>query len=133
MVQHTKRFPRLVTALLTTPGVEGAAGVDSSPLSLLDDRCKLSVPRAKLSLRLLGIFGQPKYPLVDSMLRSGGGDVVRGLGIALCPLALLELFLLRPLRSRVLWKFFIRLAVAGEKLLDHATPGLATVRDAYGV
>lgn len=52
------------------------------------------------------------------MLRSGGGEVVRGLGMAELLLALLELFLLLlPFFRRLRWKFFIKLACAGEKLL----------------
>lgn len=53
------------------------------------------------------------------MLRKGGGEVVRGLGMAELLLALLELFLLRPFFKRLRWKVFIRLAWAGEKLLLH--------------
>lgn len=37
---RTNKLPRRVTALRTTPGVEGAVTLASSPLSLLDDRCK---------------------------------------------------------------------------------------------
>ena len=55
------------------------------------------------------------------MLRKGGGEVVRGLGMAELLLALLELFLLRPFFRRLRWKVFIRLACAGEKLLLHMT------------
>lgn len=59
------------------------------------------------------------------MLLIGGGEVVLGLGMALCALALLELFLLLPLRNLVRWKFFIKLAAAGEKLFDQVPLGLA--------
>lgn len=114
--------------------MEGAT-LASSPLSLLDERCSASVPKARLSRRPLERRGQPKYPLAVSMLRRGGGEVVRGEGIALWPLALLELFRLRPLRRRVRWNVFIRLAAAGEKLLDQTTgpPGLAVLFGAKGV
>lgn len=55
------------------------------------------------------------------MLRKGGGEVVRGLGMAELLLALLELFLLLPFFKRERWKVFIKLAWAGEKLLLHMT------------
>lgn len=52
-----------------------------------------------------------------------------GLGMALAPLALLELFLLLSFLNLLRWKFFTRLACAGEKLLDHAgvAEGLAVL------
>lgn len=57
--------------------------------------------------------------------------MVLGLGMALGPLALalalLELFLLLPFLNLTRWKFFIKLACAGEKLLDHMAVGLAVL------
>lgn len=128
-----KRFPRLVTALRTTPGVDGTFGATSSPLSLLEERCSWSVPSARLSLRLLGSRDQPVYPLADSMLLNGGGDVFLGLGRAPCPFALLDLLLVLPLRIRERWKLVIKLAAAGEKLFDQSAAGLGLACEAYGV
>ena len=102
-----KRFcRRAATGRLMTPGVDGVvllAGDASSPLSLPLERCRPSVPRAKLSRLLRAAVAQLKYPalpfvfVVDSILRIGGGDVVRGEAMLLypLPLALLELFLFR--------------------------------------
>ena len=73
------RLPRLVTTRLITPGVVGAAPDPSSPLSLPLERWGPSVPRARLSRRLLAALFQPKYPpLADSILRIGGGEVALG-------------------------------------------------------
>lgn len=68
------------------------------------------------------------------MLLKGGGEVVRGLDMALGPLILPEfLLLLLPFLSLVRWNVFIKLAVAGEKLFDQAPPGLCADEPMYGL
>jgi hypothetical protein len=92
-----------------TPGVESCPFAASSPLSLPEEMCKSCVCIERLSLRLAGpliVTSRLKYPSFFPV----GGDAGTGLARLLCPLALLELFLLLPFRKRCRWKFVKLLA-----------------------
>ena len=65
------------------------------------------------------------------MLLSNGGDTGPGDAIELCPLALLELFLLLPCLNLARWKL-IRLAAEGEKGLIPSAPGLESMLEVNG-
>lgn len=98
--------------------------IDSSPLSFPEEMCKSLVKSDRLSLR------DPALRITDSRAKYPsplpfGGDAGPGLGMELWPLAELELFLLRPLRSLARWKLIKVGIPPGENMLDHV-PVLVT-------
>jgi len=110
-----------VTGLRTTPGVCGMA-TDSSPLSLPEEMCRSFVNSDKLSLRDPG--PDPDLRITESLAKSPsalpfGGDAGPGLGIELCPLAELELFLLRPFRNLARCMLINVGMPPGENMFDH--------------
>lgn len=72
----------------------------SSPLSLPEEMWRSLVPIEMLSLRELGLRTDISFGKYPSVTLPGGGEAGIGLARELAPLALLELFLLLPLRRR---------------------------------
>lgn len=120
-----------MTGLRTTPGVCGST-IASSPLSFPDDICRSFVKSDKLSRR------DPVFRLTVSLAKYPslfpfGGDAGLGLAMELCPLAELELFLLRPLRSRARCMLMNVGGPPGENTLDQAPAPFPIVVPPNGV
>ena len=137
MILLASKLPLLVTGRRTTPGVDGAVMPASSPLSFPEDICKSLVNIDRLSLRepaLRITASLAKYPpLPLSVPLPLGGEPGPGLAMELCPLALLELFLLRPFRNLARWMLMNVGGPLGENMVDRAPPRLGADGPPKGV